>query len=74
MATKSLGFFFLFLIVLAAHETVVQKTEARICLAPSGKYRGLCFRESGCDSTCKKQDHLRGGVCQRFACYCQRNC
>ncbi|KAJ7954649.1 Defensin-like protein [Quillaja saponaria] len=74
METKSLGFFFLFLIVLAAHETVVQKTEARICQAPSGKYRGPCFTDSSCDSTCKKQDHLLGGVCQGFACYCQRNC
>ncbi|KAJ7942644.1 Defensin-like protein [Quillaja saponaria] len=73
MERKSFGLFFLLLIVLTAHESVMQ-TEAKICQAPSGKFKGPCFADSACSSTCKNKDHLLGGVCQGFACYCQRNC
>ncbi|KAJ7956012.1 Defensin [Quillaja saponaria] len=73
MERKPLGFLLLLLVVLTAHETMIQ-TEAKICNVLSDKYKGLCIGSGGCSSVCKNVEGLLNGNCNFGRCFCNKNC
>ncbi|KAJ7957121.1 Defensin-like protein [Quillaja saponaria] len=74
MEKKSVGLFLLLLILLAAHEIVVQ-TEARLCESKSHRFVGPCVRDHNCAMVCRHEG-FTGGDCRGFRrrCFCTRQC
>ncbi|TYH03785.1 hypothetical protein ES288_A09G246200v1 [Gossypium darwinii] len=74
MVKRSLGFFFLLLIVLA-FQWGVQPTEARVCQSQSHKFHGACVSSHNCAMVCRDEG-FSGGRCRGFRrrCFCTKLC
>ncbi|XP_022735403.1 defensin-like protein 1 [Durio zibethinus] len=74
MEKRSLGIFFLLLIVLASQRGV-QAGEARVCESKSHKYKGACFHDHNCAYVCRNEG-FSGGKCHglHHHCFCTKIC
>ncbi|WJX34788.1 hypothetical protein P8452_22865 [Trifolium repens] len=68
-------FGFFFLLLLAFH--MVVQTEGWECFSQSTMFKGKCFRNRICDSTCHAEGFPRGGKCMdrfiRGRCFCKNS-
>ncbi|KAJ6291005.1 hypothetical protein OIU76_024173 [Salix suchowensis] len=71
---RSLGFFFVMLIVLASQEMVVP-ADARVCLSQSHYFKGPCAKDHNCAWVCRNEG-FSGGKCKGFRrrCFCTKLC
>ncbi|KAK6266222.1 hypothetical protein QUC31_017059, partial [Theobroma cacao] len=74
MEKRSLGMFFLLLIVLAS-QWVAQPAEGRVCESKSHKFKGPCLGDHNCALVCRNEG-FSGGRCRGFRhrCFCTKLC
>ncbi|CAL0305245.1 unnamed protein product [Lupinus luteus] len=75
MARKSLGFFFLLLIVFAAQMMTQTEARTRVCESQSHMFKGPCSRDHNCALVCRNEA-FSGGKCKGFRrrCFCTKLC
>ncbi|KAL3637609.1 hypothetical protein CASFOL_018777 [Castilleja foliolosa] len=62
-----------FLLLLAFQEMMIMRGEAITCEAKSSKFKGPCFYDTNCESTCKTEK-FPGGKCHHMKCVCTKDC